>query len=101
MINASEELVAKPRIVLEPAMIDALGSSFAVRVTPGAAREEIRFVADGEAPLLKVGVTAIAEGGKANDAVIRLVAKAMGLAPSRLRIVRGQTARLKWFEVDG
>lgn len=46
-----------------------------------------------------VEVTARAEKGKANDAVIRALAKHLGIAPSRLFIVGGFTSRKKIVEI--
>ena len=39
--------------------------------------------------------------GKANDALCRLIAKRAGVAPSRVRVTRGPTAREKTVEVEG
>lgn len=66
-----------------------------VRVTPGASRNAL--VVDGDR--LAVRVTAIAEGGKANAAVQKLVARAMGCSRSDLDLIRGATARDKVFSV--
>jgi uncharacterized protein YggU (UPF0235/DUF167 family) len=43
--------------------------------------------------------TATPERGKANDQVIRLLAKHLNLPPRRLRLVLGKTAREKLIEV--
>ena len=48
-----------------------------------------------------IRVTAPPVDGKANDALCRLVAKAAGVAPSRVRVIRGQTARDKILAVEG
>lgn len=64
-----------------------------VRVTPGASRDALAI--DGDR--LAVRVTAVAEGGKANVEVQKLVARAMGCAKSELELVRGATARDKVF----
>jgi uncharacterized protein len=48
-----------------------------------------------------IRVTAPPVDGKANEALCRLVAKRAGVAPSRVRIVRGPTARDKTLEVEG
>ncbi|MGR3759968.1 DUF167 domain-containing protein [Roseobacteraceae bacterium NS-SX3] len=69
------------------------GAEIAVRVTPKASRNAI--VADGE--VLKVLVTAPPEDGKANEAVRRLLAAAIGTAASALVLKRGATARHKVF----
>jgi uncharacterized protein YggU (UPF0235/DUF167 family) len=48
-----------------------------------------------------IRVTAPPVDGKANAALCRLVAKAAGIAPSRVRVIRGQTARDKVLAVEG
>ena len=48
-----------------------------------------------------IRVTAPPVDGKANDALCRLVAKAAKVAPSRVTIVRGHTARDKVLDVEG
>ena len=64
-----------------------------VRVTPGASRNTLSVEGD----RLAVRVTAVAEGGKANTAVQKLIARAMGCAKSELELIRGATARDKVF----
>lgn len=71
------------------------GTEIAVRVAPGASRNAVTLAEGG----LKVQVTQIAEGGKATEAVWRLVASALGIAPSRLDLVRGATSRDKVFRI--
>lgn len=68
----------------------------AVKVTPGA-REESVTLTDG-AVLVKV--RAPADKGAANLAVIAVVARALGLAPSRVTMLRGATSRAKLLGVD-
>jgi uncharacterized protein YggU (UPF0235/DUF167 family) len=67
-----------------------------VRVTPraGAAGLSLDVGPDG-APCLRVRVTMAAEGGKANAAVLALVARAAGAPPSAFSVARGATARTK------
>ena len=74
------------------------GTEIAVRVTPKASRNAVRQDAEGQ---IRVYVTVVPEGGKANAAVQKLLAKALGLAKSRLRLIRGQTGRDKVFRVEG
>ncbi|WP_323040386.1 DUF167 domain-containing protein [Gemmobacter sp.] len=74
----------------------APGTEIALRVTPRGGREALDW-ADGT---LRARVTAPPEDGKANKAVQRLLARALGLAPSRLTLIRGATARDKVFRVD-
>jgi hypothetical protein len=65
----------------------------ALKVTPRARNEGIEGPnAAGE---LVVKVRAVAEDGKANEAVIALLAKAFGIPKSRLEIARGGTNRHK------
>jgi uncharacterized protein YggU (UPF0235/DUF167 family) len=44
---------------------------------------------------LRIGVSPAPEGGKANRAILRVIADALGVPPSRLEIVRGMTSREK------
>jgi uncharacterized protein (TIGR00251 family) len=70
-----------------------------VRLTPRAGRDAVTGVrADG---VILARVSAPPVDGKANRALCRLLAKALGVAPSRVRIVRGQSARDKVVRVDG
>lgn len=71
------------------------GAEIAVRVTPKASRERIAV----EAGTIRVYVTVVPEDGKANAAVVKLLAKALGVAKSRLTLVRGATARDKVFRL--
>lgn len=72
------------------------GTTIPVRVTPKAARN--RIVA--EEGVLRVYVTTVPEDGKANAAVLKLLAKALGVPKSRLTLLRGHTSRDKVFQVD-
>ncbi|WP_284162525.1 DUF167 domain-containing protein [Frigidibacter sp. SD6-1] len=74
----------------------APGTEFTVRVTPKASRG--RIVAEGGE--VRVYVTVAPEDGKANRAVQAALAKAIGIAKSRLRLVRGETQRDKTFRVE-
>ena len=68
-----------------------------VRVQPRARRNDVAVLADGR---LKVWVTAAPEGGKANDSVIALLAKQLGVPKRRARIATGHTARDKVLEIE-
>jgi uncharacterized protein YggU (UPF0235/DUF167 family) len=69
-----------------------------VRLTPHSGREELVASGDGR---YAGRVTAPPVDGRANDALCRLVARAAGVAPSRVRVVRGRRGREKVVEVDG
>lgn len=56
--------------------------------------------ASGEA-VLKIAVTAVPEDGKANAALLKLLAKSWKLPKTGLRIVQGATDRRKTVEIDG
>lgn len=73
-----------------------IGTSFSVRVTPKAAanRVKVEKLPSGEWQI-KVYVTVPPEDGKANAAVLKLLAEELGVAPSRLEIMRGGTGRNK------
>jgi uncharacterized protein (TIGR00251 family) len=69
-----------------------------VRLQPRASRDGI---AGERAGTLVVRVTAPPVDGRANDALCRLLAKAAGVAQSRVKVVRGASARDKVVRVEG
>ena len=70
-----------------------------VRVQPGAKRAGLKgWLEDGA---LRLAVTAPAEGGRANDAVITLLAESLYLRPRDLSVRRGASSRSKWIEIGG
>jgi uncharacterized protein YggU (UPF0235/DUF167 family) len=70
-----------------------------VRATPKAGRDEIAGRRSDGALLVRV--TAAPEDGRANAAVCALVAKALGVPKSAVRVARGETSRDKVLEVAG
>ncbi|WP_424628881.1 DUF167 domain-containing protein [Bradyrhizobium sp. SYSU BS000235] len=79
------------------------GVSVAIRVTPRGGQDAvdgIETLANGRS-VLKVRVRAIAEGGEANRAVIELLAKALRVPKSSVRVMSGTTSRLKQIAIDG
>ena len=72
--------------------------TIAVRVQPEAAREAIGGWAAGA---LRVRVTAPPREGRANDAVAALLARALGVRASAVRVIRGARSRDKIVRVDG
>lgn len=74
------------------ALADADGR-LEIRVSPGASVDAVALPASGGA--LAVRTTAPPEDGKANDAVLRLLAKALDRPVSTLELVRGATSRNK------
>lgn len=71
----------------------------AVRVHPGARRAGLLgWMADGA---LKLAVTEPPEGGRANRALIALLAGALGVPAARVTVKAGAGGRSKWIEVEG
>ena len=69
-----------------------------VRLQPRASREELVGVRDG---VLHARVRAAPVDGAANRALCRLIARAAGVAPSRVEVIRGEHGRLKLVRVSG
>jgi hypothetical protein len=74
------------------------GVRFSVHVQPRSKKPGVGGV-HGDA--LKVRVSAAPVDGKANDAVIEMLAQSFGVATAKVRIVGGFGARRKVIEVDG
>jgi uncharacterized protein len=73
-----------------------------LKVIPRARRESIQCPPEGEAPgVLRVAVTAPPEDGKANAAVIALLAKTWDLPKSTFAVTAGASARQKRILVRG
>ena len=91
--------MARPKIALPSpkevrALVDDEGR-IAVRVTPGARGESLEV----EQGKLAAKVRAKPQDGEANEAVARLLASALGVAPSRVELLRGATSREKLFRI--
>jgi uncharacterized protein len=69
-----------------------------LRVQPRASRNEIVGWQDAT---LKLRVTAPPVDGAANAAIARLLARALGVSPSSISVVKGRQAREKIVEVAG
>lgn len=76
---------------------------FAVRLTPKGGRDAIEGWAEGEGGkrYLKARVSKPPEDGKANEALLTLLARSLGVTKSRLRIVGGPSSRWKTIEING
>ncbi len=69
-----------------------------VRLTPKSARDEI---ADWRDDVLRVRVTAPPAEGRANAALERLLASALGVPKSRVRVIAGRRSREKTVAIEG
>lgn len=79
------------------------GVELRVRVTPKGGRDAIDGVetrADGRC-VLKLRVRAAPTDGEANDAVVRLIAKAIGVGQSQVGLISGASAREKTLRLEG
>jgi uncharacterized protein (TIGR00251 family) len=77
--------------------IEPGGLRLAVRLTPKAAADSIDGIvtlADGT-EVIRMRVRAAPESGKANAALIATLARALGIAKSRIAVVAGETSRRK------
>ncbi len=86
-----------------PWSASAHGLSLAVRLTPKGGRDAIdgiEALADGRA-VLKVRVRAAPSEGEANAALVRLLARSLGLPTRAVVIAAGTTARIKRIAIDG
>ena len=72
------------------------GARVRVRVQPKSSRNQ---VVGYRGDTLRLRVTAPPEGGQANEAVVSLLAKVLGIAKSRIEIVRGHASRDKMVVV--
>jgi len=82
-------------ISLEP---HADGTILPVRARPGARRNEIRGEQDG---MLKVSVTQAPEKGKANKALVEVLAKGLSVRKGQVELVSGDTSSQKRFLIRG
>lgn len=78
-------------------------ASLPVKLTPGAASDRIDgWGVDAEGrPVLQVRVRARPVDGEANEALARLLAKALGVPKSTVTLARGGQSRLKMIAVEG
>nr|WP_210341795.1 DUF167 family protein [Rhizobium setariae] len=74
-----------------------------VRLTPNGGRDAIDGIEDDGSggTWLKARVSAVPEDGKANKALIALIAKRLGIAKSLVSIVSGETSRKKILRIAG
>ena len=72
-------------------------ANFPIRVQPKSSKDQVVGYREG---VLQLRVTAPPDKGRANAAVLSMLAQALGVAKSRVRIVRGQTSRNKVVTVE-
>ncbi|MER9743227.1 DUF167 family protein [Mesorhizobium sp. M0187] len=86
-----------------PFRLRADGIDLFIRLTPKSSVDRLEAVETsvGGCSHLKARVRAVPENGAANQALQRLVAKALGVPASAVSVVAGATARLKTLRVNG
>ena len=95
MRDAADSAIVPWRLLSE-------GVALLVRATPGARRAAVGGVAEtAEGPALVVKITEAAEKGRANKAIVALLAKTLKVPKSAIVLKRGETARLKQFIIEG
>lgn len=78
------------------------GVMLSVRLTPKSARDEIVGIESfGGETALKAKVRALPEGGRANEALERLVARWLKVPPSFVSVVQGGKSRTKQVLIEG
>jgi uncharacterized protein (TIGR00251 family) len=86
-----------------PWTVTAEGVVLVVRLTPKGGRDAIdgvEVLADGRC-VLKARVRAAASEGEANAALVRLLARALGVPPRDVALAAGETARIKRLKIVG
>jgi uncharacterized protein (TIGR00251 family) len=89
--------VARPWVVAPDGLV------LTIRLTPKGGRDAIEGVealADGRT-VLKARVRAAPSEGEANDALLRLLAKTLDVAPRRVTLATGATGRIKRVKIEG
>ena len=86
-----------------PWMLDAMGVTLAVKVTPRASRTEVIGVqpqAEGRLALA-VRVVSPPVDGAANEVLVAFLAKKLGVPRSAVTLRSGATGRVKLFRIEG
>ncbi|MFK7768384.1 MAG: DUF167 domain-containing protein [Mariniblastus sp.] len=74
------------------------GIEFRVKASPGSSRNAIRGIVAGA---VKISVTVVAEKGKANSAIVKLLSKQLGISKSQIKLVAGLASSQKKVLVSG
>jgi len=69
-----------------------------VQIQPRSSKNEITGLHNGR---LKIKISAPPVNGKANQALIEFIAKALGVSKSKVEIVKGHTSKFKTLKVSG
>ena len=88
---------------MTPWRVVAGGLELAVRLTPKGGRDQIEGVKVDPSgkPVLTVRVSTPPVDGAANKALLKLLAKTVGIPKSRIRFISGETSRIKRLMLEG
>lgn len=94
--------VAAPRPAGQPWRAGAGCVIVRVRITPKSARDAVEGLEDtAEGPALKARVRAVPAEGEANAALLKLIARWLGVPKAALRLAQGGKSRVKSVEIAG
>ena len=94
-----QETSAQPVLAGALSLTESAGGiSFSIRATPRAKRNQVTGIVNGA---LKVSVTAPPEDGRANEAVIEVLADWLGIKRRQIEILSGASNRNKVVRVSG
>lgn len=68
-----------------------------VRVQPRSSRQELIRLSETE---FRARLLSVPEKGRANEELLELLSDSLHLPRQRLKIIRGETSRVKWVEVS-
>jgi len=74
------------------------GVVFSVKIVPGSSRTSVCGFLDG---MVKIKVSAPPEKGKANQSLVKYLAKKLGVKRKDVHIISGQTNPVKSIEISG
>lgn len=79
-------------------MVPATQATLSIHLQPGARKDELLGFRDA---VLWARVTAPPDKGQANRALLKLLARALGVAPSDVQLIRGLASRQKVVAIRG
>ena len=87
----------------QPYRLGPDGLSLFLRVTPNAGKDAIEGaeIRDDGTAVLRIRVKAVPDKGRANAAVVALLAKALGVPKSAIVVAAGDTSRFKTLAISG
>ncbi len=74
-----------------------------IKVTPNSSQTKIsgKFLDEKNQEYIKINLAAVPEDNKANEELIKFLAKLLKISKSKIEIIRGETSRMKVVKVEG